>query len=827
MKRFSSVGLLLFSLLFIETAAKAQFNPIVVTGFNQDAVAEAGPSSLATTSMTMDFSNHVMYSSAFRTFAGIGGGGLPDNGVITNGIMNFQLANYTGNNALFVMRNEVRSLSLATPGSYTKLRVLCFSTEANAITANALMNVSVTFTDATTTNYITNYSLPDWFNGATNVVTQGFGRCTRVASGPWGDDGWSTNNPRMYYVEIVLNCTDTHKQVQQLTFSNVTTAGANAPYPNEVIMALAGIDYSQTITTSNTPNDCSGPNGTATVTVTGSTSPYTYSWNTVPVQTGATATGLAPGTYTCTITDANGCTTTQQVTVGFNNNGAVTATATPSSICLGSSVQLSATPTTGIFTTYVWNPGSLSGQTVTVTPSGTQTYMVSASNALGCNATASVTVTVTPPPSNPIVSNITVCSGSSGTLQVQSPAAGVTYYWYDAPSGGTLLQTGTSYTTPPLTVSTTYYIEAQNASGCKSPRQSATANVVPLPAAPTANNVTVCSGSNAILTVSSPQAGTIYEWYDASTGGTLLGTGTSYTINNVTSPVTVYVQAVSGAGCVSATRTAVTANVSPVPIAPSATNVTVCSGTNAVLNVSSPQAGTTYEWYDAPTGGTLLTTGNSYTVTNVTSAVTVYIQSRSGAGCINPTRTAVTADIYAVLPAPVVTATNITSNSITFSWTPISGATSYQVSVNGGAYQIPSSGATGTSHTVTGLGPVQTVSIVVKAFGNPSCTDGPPSVVVSATTKGTLDVFVPNVFTPNNDGKNDILKVYGNFISSIQLRIFNQWGELIFVSNDKNIGWDGSYKGLMQPVGVYAYTLVAVLIDGTTVKKQGAINLLR
>jgi gliding motility-associated-like protein len=89
------------------------------------------------------------------------------------------------------------------------------------------------------------------------------------------------------------------------------------------------------------------------------------------------------------------------------------------------------------------------------------------------------------------------------------------------------------------------------------------------------------------------------------------------------------------------------------------------------------------------------------------------------------------------------------------------------------------------------------------------------------------DVFVPNVFSPNGDGKNDILFVYGNYIDKLDMRIFNQWGEQIITINSRTTGWDGTHRGKAQPVGVYVYTLQAVLSDGRTVKLKGSITLLR
>jgi len=89
------------------------------------------------------------------------------------------------------------------------------------------------------------------------------------------------------------------------------------------------------------------------------------------------------------------------------------------------------------------------------------------------------------------------------------------------------------------------------------------------------------------------------------------------------------------------------------------------------------------------------------------------------------------------------------------------------------------------------------------------------------------DIFVPNVFSPNNDGHNDQLYVYGNYISTFELHIYNQWGQRMVVITDKKQGWDGKFKGSPQPVGVYAYVLKAVMTDGRTVNKKGSITIVR
>ncbi|MEK0421184.1 MAG: hypothetical protein RLZZ161_1035 [Bacteroidota bacterium] len=104
----------------------------------------------------------------------------------------------------------------------------------------------------------------------------------------------------------------------------------------------------------------------------------------------------------------------------------------------------------------------------------------------------------------------------------------------------------------------------------------------------------------------------------------------------------------------------------------------------------------------------------------------------------------------------------------------------------------------------------------------------------SDTFSSTLTVIAPedirmtNVFTPNNDGKNDVFNFRGNGIVSSQLRIFNRWGELLFESIDSKVGWNGeTAKGLICPEGTYFWQMSYTLRSGKSGKHAGSVNLIR
>lgn len=169
---------------------------------------------------------------------------------------------------------------------------------------------------------------------------------------------------------------------------------------------------------------------------------------------------------------------------------------------------------------------------------------------------------------------------------------------------------------------------------------------------------------------------------------------------------------------------------------------------------------------------------------------------------------------------------SVGTDRVTFSWTAVPGALSYEVSTNaGGTWSTPSSGATGLTHTVTGLRPLTDVTLVVRAIGAASCQ---VSASLPLTQKTRPDqIYIPNSFTPNGDGLNDILLVYGYTIKNVRFAVFNQWGEKIFESTNQASGWNGTYRGKMQPSGVYMYVCQLTLNDGSTQVKKGSINLVR
>lgn len=879
------ICLIVLSLFAGSLVLKAQtYTPVAVTGFNHDLVAETFPNAIATTDTVIDATNHVMYSQAFATAGGFAGG-LPNSGTITDAsnTRQFQMQPFNSNNMLFVLRNTVRSLTLTTPASYQKLSVMAFSTE-NA----SLFNVTVNFTDGTSNQYITNFSLLDWFTGTGNIAGSGYGRMTRINPVTTVQ---SPPPPYFYYVDINLTCADRVKQVQSLTFRNSTTAGFNAPFPNACVLAVSGQLNTFSATTSSVSASCNSSNGSASVSVTGNNPNYTYSWNSTPVQTGSTATNLPPGNYTVTITDASGCINTQNVVVGQLNSPTITTSATPSTICSGSSSQLSITATGGTLTSYNWTPGNLTTSNPTVSPAITTTYTVTGQDNNGCNYSQQVTVNVTQTPTSPVAPNVQVCEGTTGTLQVQSPVAGYTYAWYTAATGGAAVATGTSYSPTATTGTVTYYVEATN-TGCPGPRTAVTLTFNPPPAPPIVPNIQVCQGSNGTFVVQGAQALYTYSWYSVPTGGTAISTGSSFTVTNVTSNQTYYVEA-SQSGC-TGTRTMVTVTANPIPAAPTVPGITVCQGSNGSLQVQSPQAGYTYNWYSAAAGGSPIAAGTSFNVSNVTSTQTYYVDA-TNTGCTS-TRTAVTVTMNPLPSAPVVpdvqvcqggnatlqvqspqagntynwytSAVGGTAVATGTSYAPTAGAgsqTYYVEATNGGCASTRTAAnvtISPTPHVSAGGNKTINVGDVVQlnatasagtylwtpALGLSSATVLNPNANPSQTTTYTLTVTSAlgctasdqatitvlscinpmEAFTPNGDGINDVWLISTNgCLAYAKVAVYNRYGNRVYENDSYKNDWDGKYHGKPLPDGTYYFIITYKLVNSDQRIRRGTVTILR
>ena len=100
------------------------------------------------------------------------------------------------------------------------------------------------------------------------------------------------------------------------------------------------------------------------------------------------------------------------------------------------------------------------------------------------------------------------------------------------------------------------------------------------------------------------------------------------------------------------------------------------------------------------------------------------------------------------------------------------------------------------------------------------------TIVVKEVICGEPNIFIPNAFSPNGDGFNDVLYVRGSAITSMYFAVYNRWGEQVFETNDQSIGWDGVFEGETVSTDVYGYYLRVTCIAGDTYETQGNVTVL-
>ena len=311
---------------------------------------------------------------------------------------------------------------------------------------------------------------------------------------------------------------------------------------------------------------------------------------------------------------------------------------TPASRCDSGTVTLQATASIGTISWYATSSGgtALGTGTSFTTPSlsTSTTYYVESATAT-CNSTrTAVTATVNATPSITSTTPSSVCD--SGTVTLQATASAGTISWFANATGGTALGTGTSFTTPSISTTTTYYVEVSN-NGCTSSRTAVTATVNATPSITATTPASRC-GSGTVTLQATASAGTI-QWFAASTGGTALFTGANYTTSSLGTTTSYYVQ-VSQNGCTSS-RTEVIATINEVPTITGTTPASRCESGTVTLQATASIG--TISWYAAASGGSALGTGTSFTTPVLSTSTTYYVES-TNATC-NSTRIAVTASV--------------------------------------------------------------------------------------------------------------------------------------------------------------------------------------
>ncbi|MET0634679.1 MAG: gliding motility-associated C-terminal domain-containing protein [Chitinophagaceae bacterium] len=517
-----------------------------------------------------------------------------------------------------------------------------------------------------------------------------------------------------------------------------------------------------------------------------------------------------PGTYIITYTFSNGSCINNSSTSITIEPTPVLVINDPAPVCEPAGVDLTAASVTAgstgslVFGYYSDAAGTLVlANPSNITVSGI--YYIRGTSVAGCGTSIlPVNVVINPRPVATISYGPAQCYTSTGTFIVTQTGT----------TGGTYSST-TGLSIDPLTgtinigASTpgTYTVSYNFTNGTCTNTATANVTINAIPVFTITDPMPACLPNTVDLTVaslkSSTTTGLVYSYYTDATGTTPLANPSSVGVSG-----TYYVQATNPlTGCISAILP-VNVLVSTNPVITVTGAALVCRGEEVILTANSP--GNTINW---PALGTSGATAVIHPQNNGTYLATA----TNAAGCMSTASVTVnvrdfnislTAGANPVMPGGSVSLFSTANDVYTVTaWTPasyFSTQTSYNQTINIG----------GTAETFAVIG-----------VSDDGCID--TAQVTINLEPGDKDFYIPNAFSPNNDGKNDVFKVYGSAVKSIELRVFNQWGELLFESKDRSIGWDGRFKGVIQPVGVYPFGVKVTFYDNRVVTKKGLVNLVR
>lgn len=666
-------------------------------------------------------------------------------------------------------------------------------------------------------------------NGASAVLTitalvnaSGSYANTAVISGTLFDPV-SANNTSTYTTVPVAASSDL--KITKTVDNSTALAGSN------VVFTLTAVNNGPSNATGVKVNDIlpSGYTYVSSVVPLGTTfNNGTGVWNIGAMATGAstalsiTATVKTSGSYANTATISG----TNADPASANNSS--TATVTPSvgtpvfsggassARCQGASAitySASATNTTGI--TYSLSPvaaGTIDASTGAVTwdPAFSGTAIITAS-ASGVNgpATAGHTVTVNPAAAIPVFalgSTSIRCQGAETIVYTAASAnsTGITYSLSPVSAG--TINSSTGSITWNAACNSTAIITA-NASGCNGVVSADHTVAISKPTLAITDPQPVCAPSTVDLTDPAITAGSgsglAFNYYSDASCSAAVSNPDKINSQNI-----FYIRGKNtSTGCFSDPYP-VTVKINSKPaISVNSDGTDICEGSPVALSASSP--GNSVEWLN-------IGAGNNVTMTPLVTTTYTAVAT-SAAGCTDTAGITIDVRKFEVTltasPDPVLAGNRIqlnTSGNFDYniiSWMPENFFTDQSAN----------------SQSIIVADTSKTFSIIARS--DKGCLDTAyAKVTINPNTK---DFFIPNAFTPNNDGRNDVFKVYGSSVKELTMSIFNQWGQLLFETKDKQRGWDGNYGGHLQPTGVYVYVTKVVFYDNTVYTGKGTINLIR
>lgn len=343
----------------------------------------------------------------------------------------------------------------------------------------------------------------------------------------------------------------------------------------------------------------------------------------------------------------------------------------------------------------------------------------------------------------------------SGSVILLATASSGTVNWYTTPTGGNPIYSGNSFTTPVLTTTTNYYVDALPLGCSVGSRTLVTATINALPVTQFITPTTICQNTSTTLTASTTAG--IINWYDSATSNVPLSTGNTFTTPNLSTTTIYYFEALNN-NCTSI-RTAITIQVSTAPNVQDEV-VGICENTGVTIHAGISNA--TYLWSTGATTQTII----------IWDAGTYTVEITNSFGC-SATKT-ITATLY---PLPRFDTVLVENDQITI------------VPLNTGDFEYSIDGVTYFSSpqfTITEGGLYTAYIREIHDCGYRS--------------KDFVVVSIPNYFTPNNDGTNDFWSVKGaQYYPKATTVIFDRHGQLITTLRQNNLLWDGTFNNEKLP----------------------------
>jgi gliding motility-associated-like protein len=631
-------------------------------------------------------------------------------------------------------------------------------------------------------------------------------------------DGDATSTISGGTVPILYGWDDPDNQTTQVATGlcagtyNVGVMDANGCLATDQIVITEPTAISATAVMDQESN-CGQPDGEATATGSGGSvaGTYQYSWDSNPVQNTATATGLSPATYNVTVTDDNGCeataildiTTTQAIGVSIN----ASTDATCFQFCDG---EATATPSANAVApvTYSWN-SSPAQNAATAVGLCAGNYTVTATDNVGCIATASVTVSEPDELVAQVNSSVSqICIGQSTDL-TSSASGGTppvnTYSWTATPADPSLVANSQNPTVSPL-VTTTYELIAMDASGCASSAETITINVSPPLSLSVVRpayspDTAICRFDMATLDLNATGGDGNYSYY-------LLPD----MVNPIQFPIQVQPNTTTtydfmvedGCGTPQALA-ASTITVNQLPTANFSANVVSgCQPLTAQFTDLSSPTPTVWNW----NFGDSNSSANSSTTQNPTHSFqdaglySVSLSITSAVGCTSDTSFA---DLIEVFPLPNTNfsadpaRTTLLEGTVQFTDLTIGDVAEW-------SWQFGDGETSDIQHPENMYLDTGVYTVVLDVITTDGCVGSDRQFVI---IEPDFMFYVPNAFSPNFDGKNDFFRGYGSGVQwdTYEMFIYNRWGEEIYFTNNVDQPWDGTFKGAQAPEELYVWMI--------------------